>query len=164
MQRLLCVLLLSSTVLLAACGGTPTEAPLDTTQLLNDALANMLAVDTFRLSIEQSGAPYFIMIDVGLGETPVEFSRATAQFVAPDVLQGTARIVLAGPLDIDIFARGENQWLRLGTSSSWNDIEFAPDFNPASLTAAGGGFESALLDTISRGLLTAPMLLRSPSV
>ena len=138
-------ILLLTLFLLTACNGQATEAPLDVNQLLTDANANMHAVSTFRLSLEQSGAAYFIYVNLGDGEVEAEVRRATAQFVSPDIMQGNARIVVFGlPIDIEMFARVTNQWLRLGGAEDWTNIAFAPGFDASTLQAVGGGFEQAI--------------------
>jgi hypothetical protein len=116
------------------------------TQLIADANANMHALSTFRLSLEQSGASYYITVNLGEGEVDAEVRRATAQFVAPDVMQGSARILVFGlPVDIELFARVTNQWLRMEGTSVWSSIQFAPGFDASTLQAQGGGFDQALM-------------------
>src|SRR5689334_20838578 len=144
MLRFLGALLLAL-LLLTACNGQSTEAPLDVDQLLSEADANLHTLSTFRLSLQQSGAPYYLSVDLGDGTVDAEIRRASAQFVAPDVMQGSARIVVGAlALDIELFSRVTNQWLRLNGASAWSEIQFAPGFDPSTLQADGGGFDQAI--------------------
>jgi hypothetical protein len=137
--------LLLALLLLTACNGQSTEAPPDVNQLLSQANANLHTLSTFRLSLEQSGAPYYLSVNLGEGAVDAEVRRATAQYVAPDVMQGNARILIGAlPLDIELFARLTNQWLRLGGVDEWSNIQFAPGFDPSTLQSDGGGFDQAI--------------------
>jgi hypothetical protein len=139
-------------VLIAGCGGgegsgDPTPEPL---ALLTEAANNIRARDTFRLYVEQSGATYEIPVVLAQGQAAinVEFRFARAQYVAPDVLQATARVVIPAvgqqiAQDIDIFSQNMNQWYRL-LGSAWIKGDFAPGFNPATLIAEDSGFQAAL--------------------
>lgn len=128
---------------LAGCTGSATQAPPDPLQLLAQAASNIRAMDTFRMSVNLSGADYFIETDFG----SVAFRRAVAQYVAPNVMQATVRVLLGSvPLDVDVFSRGENQWFRAGlwTGGEWVNATFAPGFNPEALIAQESGFQAAL--------------------
>jgi hypothetical protein len=128
-------------------GGQPTPEPLS---LLTEAANNIRARNTFRLYVEQTGAKYEIPIIIALGQDPVnvEFRFARAQYVSPDMLQATARVVV--PLmgqslaqEFDIFSKGADQWYRaIGTA--WIKGDFAPGFNPTTLIAEDSGFQAAL--------------------
>jgi hypothetical protein len=132
-------------VFIAGCA--PSEPPPDPVTILSEATANMRAVDTFRITVEQSGAPYNIVVDL-LGNgffTEVGFRRASAQFVAPNVLQADARIVAPGGIvtDVGLFAQGANQWFRL-QPGDWLNTPFAPGFDPGTLIGENTGFQAAL--------------------
>src|SRR5262249_21321298 len=119
--------------------------PPDVNQLLSEANANLHSLSTFRLSLEQSGAPYYLSVNLGDGVVDAEIRRATAQFVAPDTMQGNARIVVGAlAVDIDLFSRLTNQWVRLNGTPDWSSIVFAPGFDPSTLQAEGGGFDQAI--------------------
>lgn len=95
------------------------------------------------MTVERTGAPY--EVNTGLGW--VAFRRASAQYVAPDTLQATVSLSAAGiTAEVDIFARGENQWFRnvVLTGGSWLNAPFAEGFNPQVLIAEETGFEAAL--------------------
>ena len=79
----------------------PTQEP---TQIVNQAVKNIRGASTFRLDVERTGAAYYFQTDVG----KVLFRRASAQYVAPNTLQGRLRLIIAGlPTDITLFVRAE---------------------------------------------------------
>ena len=134
-------------LLLAACAGTPTETPVDPINLVTEAAQNIRASNTFRMSVERSGASYYVETDLG----KVDFRRAVAQYVAPDILQATVRLIAAGlPADVDIFSRGDNQWYRhaILTANKWFNAPFAEGFNPEKLISEDTGFQIALKSLI----------------
>ena len=140
MLRLVSILLVT---ILIGCTGTPTETPVDPLQLLAQAAANIRAMDTFRMSVDLTGADYFIETEFN----NVSFRHAVAQYVAPNVMQATVRVLVGSvPLDVEVFSRGENQWFRAGlwTGGEWVNATFAPGFNPEALIAQESGFQAAL--------------------
>ena len=132
---------------LTACSGadsaaSPTPTP-DPIALVTQAAANIRSAQTFRLTIAQTGPDYRIQTVQGTAT----FRRAEGQYVTPNVIQAQVRLVILGiPLAIDIFARGEAQWVRaVFTGNQWSDaFTFAPGFDPAALIAEETGFNAAL--------------------
>ena len=143
MLRLVCILV-AALIVLCSCNGSPTEeAPLEPLDLLAQAASNIRATETFRMSVDRTGANYFIETDFG----SVIFRRAVAQYVAPNVMQAMVRVLFGSvTLDVDVFSRGEKQWFRAGvwTNGEWVNATFAPGFNPESLIAQESGFQAAL--------------------
>ncbi|MBL8160991.1 MAG: LppX_LprAFG lipoprotein [Anaerolineae bacterium] len=146
MRRLaLCLILI---VLVAAgcnAGGTsptpePTPSPAD---LLLQASSNTRAASTLRVSVDRAGAEYFFETDFGV----VLFNSLKGQYVAPDVIQASARVLLGNlPLDVDIFARGADQWIRgVFTNMEWQNAILAEGFDPQTLIATeDSGLQAAL--------------------
>jgi hypothetical protein len=126
----------------------PTPEPL---ALLTEASNNIRESETFRMYVEQSGATYIIPVYLGPTDTlavNAQFRWARAQYVAPGILQATARIVVESPVgevaqDVEIFSRETEQWFRL-QGAPWIDGDFAPGFNPVTLIADDSGFQAAL--------------------
>ena len=145
MLRLTPILLILA-LLMVSCEGDTSEADIEPLELLTEAAENIRAADTFRLYVEQTGASYFIPIYLGADIVNVEFRFARAQYVAPDVISATARIVTIGlALDAEIFSRDDDQWYRIPAGAGpWINADFAPGFNPASLIAEDSGFQAAL--------------------
>lgn len=138
------------TLLLAACTGSATDTPTDTTAvptqdplaLVADAATRIRGADSFRLTVEVNGPEYIIYTDYG----QVLFRRADAQYAAPGVMQSALRVAAAGlTINIDVFAEGADQWYRaIWTANTWLHAAFAPGFDPESLIAEGTGFQAAV--------------------
>lgn len=141
------ILLMALALILAGCGsgGDDSEEDIDPFALLGEAATNIRAAETFRLDVRQSGAEYNIFILLDGEEQEVAFRRAIAQYVSPDRVQGTVRVIAGGvlPVDVDIFSYGFDQWVRF-VGTNWIDEDFAPGFNPQTLIAEDTGFQAAL--------------------
>ncbi len=152
MKRTIMILLMVLSVILTACdtdnasdnSDDETENALDPIALLTESADNIRAAETFRLDVQQEGADYNVLIDLNGETTAVAFRRAQAQYVSPDEVQGTVR-VLAGivPIDVDIYSSGVRQWVRF-VGTDWISEDFAPGFNAATLIEEDTGFEAAL--------------------
>ena len=132
-------------LLLAGCGSaaSATPTPADPLALVTDAAAAIRDADSFRMIVDQSGPPYPIATDFGA----VTFRRADARYAAPDTLQAALGVLALGArLDVDVFARGSDQWFRapLWTGDQWLRATFAPGFNPELLIAQDAGFQAAV--------------------
>lgn len=130
---------------LTACGSAaePTATPADPLALVTEAAAAIRSADTFRMIVDQTGPTYPIDTEFG----SVTFRRADAQYAAPDTLQASLAVLALGArLDVDVFARGADQWFRapLWTGDQWLKAMFAPGFNPEILIAQDTGFQAAV--------------------
>lgn len=145
-RHVLIVLLL---LLVTACAtNEATETPPDPIKLITEASDNIRASKTFRMDVERTGASYFVETDLG----NVDFKRAIAQYVAPNILQASVRVIAAGlPADVDIFSYGDKQWFRnaILTANKWFNAPFAVGFNPENLIAKDTGFQMALHSLIN---------------
>ncbi len=129
--------------LIVGCAPQPPTATPEPMSVVTSAVSNIRKADTFRIAIEQTGASYSFDTSVG----KVQFRRAIAQYVAPDVLEAHLRLIVAGlPADVGIFARGANQWFQndVITAGLWVNTAFSPGFNPGTLIASEGGFQAAV--------------------
>lgn len=139
------LLLLMMILVIAGCN-TTTETPAPTlapTALLAQATANAQAAKTLRVAIDRTGADYLFTADMGT----VVFNSLGGQYVAPDIIQATARVLLGRlPVDLEVYARGEDQWIRgVFTNMEWQNTIFAPGFNPQTLLSQPGtGLQTAL--------------------
>lgn len=134
-------------LLLAACDGAGPAAtsmpPPEPLALVTEAANSIRAADTFRMIVDQTGPTYPIETQFG----PVSFRRANAQYAAPDTLQAAIAVLALGArIDVDVFARGADQWFRapLWTGDQWLHATFAPGFNPEILIAQDAGFQAAV--------------------
>jgi hypothetical protein len=145
-RKLLLLAVMLVALVLAGCSGSPsdvTPTPADPLALVTEAAAAIRAADTFRMIVDQAGPAYPIETEFGA----VTFRRADAQYVAPDTLQAALGVLALGArLDVDVFARGANQWFRapLWTGDQWLNATFAPGFNPQTLIAQDAGFQAAV--------------------
>lgn len=131
---------------LAGCGtdsAPPAAETPDAVALVTQAANNIRNAQSFRLTIIQTGPDYQLNTVQGMAT----FRQAEGQYVAPGILQARVRVVVLGiPLDIDVFARGAEQWVRaVFTGNQWSDsFVFAAGFDPAALIAEDTGFNAAL--------------------
>ncbi len=135
--------LLIGLMLAAGCAAQTADEPVPTpADLLTQAADRIRAAETFRMTVERTGAAYFITTDLG----DAVFRRAEVQYVAPDAMQAKVRVLAAGlPIDLDFLFLGEKQWLRgIWTNNIWVSIAFAPGFTPAALIAEQTGFQAAI--------------------
>lgn len=133
-MRRLAIFLLIMVWVLAGCGGDATQQAAATrtpADMVKQAAANVRPVDTLKMTIERSGAVYLFQADMGT----VAFNRLEGQYVAPDTIQAKARVMLGKlPLDIDVFAKGADQWIRgIFSNMEWQKTDFATGFNPQTL-------------------------------
>lgn len=75
------------------------------------------SAQTFRLYVEQTGDDYVIPIVLGGGVVNVQFRFARAQYVHPDTLQASVRIVTESfpriAMDVEVFSISTDQWFRV---------------------------------------------------
>lgn len=141
-------LFIALSVLLAACATTtePETDLADPRMLLEEAVVQVREAKNFKMLVEQTGAPYpfSILLDANAPEVVAVMQRAEAQFVAPNVIYAKVKLTIGLPvIDIEVFARGSNQWLRL-LGTGWLNRAFAEGFNPEVLVAQDSGFQKAL--------------------
>lgn len=152
MKRLCVVFALLSAVILAACGAPPpaetaTTTPVNGRAVLDQTIANLRVVSTFKLLVEQFGADYFFYVSLDEGKSSLKSSmrRAEAQYISPDAMYAnvTLRLDPLPPVGVEIFARGVAQWFRLA-NSFWVEYPVAEGFDPSYLIQEEGGFGEAL--------------------
>lgn len=135
-------------MLLVACsgGGNNDEPPPDPFELITEAAERIRSADTFRMEVRHSGAEYLTLVYLN-PTTPadVAFRRALAQYVAyNNQFQAAVNVIAAGlPMNIDVFAFGAQQWVRLA-GTDWLRVDFAPGFNAETLISDDTGFQAAL--------------------
>ncbi len=145
MKRLLFLLVVAAFALVA-CAPTDTvpAATVDPLALVTDAADLIRAAQSFRLDVNQEGPDYLISTTYA----NVLFRRATAQYVAPGVMEAEVSVIepITGlRIDVGVFARGATQFYRaIWTGNNWIDQAFAPGFDPAALIAEDTGFNAAI--------------------
>ena len=129
MRRFMLLMIVAMLGMAACSTQAATEAPPDADELLQQATENVLAVNTLRMTVERTGKDYLLETDLG----SAIFDRMEAQYQSPDTLQAKAKVKLLGlPVEIEIFAKDEDQWWRLA-GTSWQNMIFLPGFNPRAL-------------------------------
>jgi len=119
------------------------EAP-DPLSLLTLAAEQIRAAETFRLAVDVTGLPHTFYAELGNdGLVNAIFLQARAQYVSPDIFMGKVRIKYVVPLDVEVYANGNEQFYRLG-NLNWIKGQFAPEFTPSMLLAPDTGFQAAL--------------------
>lgn len=131
-------------LLLTGCQSETTPSPTDPLELVTESARLIRETSSFQMIVEQTGAPYYILTDLG----ELVFRRANAQYVAPDIMQAEVRLLAIGgiPAEVDVFSKGDQQFYRnqILTANQWIHAEFAPGFNPQRLIAEETGFQTAL--------------------
>ncbi len=135
------------TLALAAFGGAAlarTPPPETPAALLEGALAQLRAAESFRLRIEQTGTPYPLELAIeGLPTLRAPLNSAEAQAIPPDELFISAQLkAFFLTVSFDIYALGARQWLSFPSGASWRALNASDSFNVASLLAADDGIEA----------------------
>ena len=147
-QKFIVVLLAGLSLVLAACGtgqASRVELPTDPQALLGEVIANMQAVDSFRMTIEQSGPPYPILLSFdGTSIVHAELRRGTAQFVSPNELFINVNLKIGVVVSVDVFSLDDLQWASFPSGAPWYQLPPFPDFDISRLMAKGDGMEYAM--------------------
>jgi hypothetical protein len=141
------VAVVAGVILLSNPKTEPGAVMTDPKALLEEVIDNLRSLKTFRLLIEQSGAPYVfgITLDEGVSTVSAIMERADAQYENPNILYASTKLRIAGlpPLTVEIFARGNDQWFKL-IGTGWINYPVAEGFDPGRLIQADSGFPAAL--------------------
>lgn len=130
-------------LMIAGCtGGGTREEITDPLALVNQSADLIRSANTFRIDVIQEGPDYLMGTQYG----SVAFRRATAQYVAPGIMQAKVRVIALGlPIEVDVFAQADDQWYRaVWTNGEWLNQPFQEGFNPATLIAEDTGIQQAL--------------------
>ena len=148
MQNFIVGLLVGLCILLTACDtgqSSRAELPDDPQALLETVVENMQATGTFRLTIEQVGPPYPLLLSFdGISNVQAELRRGTAQFVNPNELFINVNMRIGVVVSIDIFSLDDKQWASFPSGAPWYQLPPYPDFDISRLMAEGDGMEYAM--------------------
>jgi len=142
--RALAALLLGLIWILHGAGLSRAQAePTMTAQELVDGAVDQLqAAYSFKLSIEQTGAPYPLALSFdGVNMLPATLTSAEAQYLSPNTLHISAWLQFFLPLALDIYSQDDRQWLSFPSGAPWILLPAFEDFNTNRLLAAGDGIE-----------------------
>ncbi|MCY3831945.1 MAG: LppX_LprAFG lipoprotein [Chloroflexi bacterium] len=113
--------------------------------LLDGAVAELQAAESFRLEIEQTGEPYQLALTLdGVNMLPAALESAAAQVISPDELHISARIRMFIPLSLDVYARVDRQWLSFPSGAPWIPLPAFEGFDISRLLAPDDGIDWAL--------------------
>jgi hypothetical protein len=130
-------------VLVAACGGSPTEAPPSDPRAMLDAAAKTIQqVKTVRFKLQLTGAPAYIDTD-----KVISFVAADGSYIAPDrVGAKVSAAVLGVPGQIELVAVGSKQFYKhvVLTGNRWLEKQFSPGFNADKLIRSDQGIRRAI--------------------
>lgn len=124
------------------------DLPLAEPQALLDAAVERLqSADSFRLAIEQSGAPYQLALTFdGVNMLPATLQSAEAQVISPNELHINAHLHLVIPLSLDIYSRDDRQWLSFPSGAPWWQLPAFEDFDVSRLLAPDDGIDKVMTD------------------
>lgn len=125
--------------------GADDETTAEPQRLLNAAVEQLQAAESFRMTIEQSGAPYQLALTLdGVNMLPATLQSAEAQVISPNELHISARLQLIIPLSMDIYARDERQWLSFPSGAPWILLPAFEGFDVSRLLAPDDGIDRVM--------------------
>ena len=132
-------------------------------EMVEAAVDQLQAVQSFKLSIEQSGAPYPLALSFdGVNMLPATLTSAEAQYVSPNELHISARLQFFIPLALDIYSVDDRQWLSFPSGAPWILLPAFEDFDTNRLLAAGDGIEYVMDNLQEARLVEAEAAPDSP--
>ena len=148
MQKFIVVLMVSLCLIVTACATEPStsqDLAKDPQVLLSEVVENMQAIDTFRMTIEQVGQPYPLLLSFdGTSIIEAELRRGTAQFISPNELFINVNLRIGVVVTVDIYSRDDIQWASFPSGGPWYQLPPFPDFDISRLMAEGDGMEYAM--------------------
>lgn len=118
------------------------EPGISAQQIVDSAVDQLQAADSFKLSIEQTGAPYPLALSFdGVNMLPATLTSAEAQYLSPNQLHISALLQFFIPLALDIYSQDDRQWLSFPSGAPWILLPAFEDFDTNRLLAAGDGIE-----------------------
>lgn len=126
--------------LITACS-RPTPQSLPAEEILNRAVRQMKALQSFHFLIDRSGALKYLNAN-----QTVAFAQAEGDFYAPDQAQATIRVILPGFVaEVHMVALGDEYWESGLVSNQWEKLPPGTGFNPATMFDPQSGFQEILL-------------------
>lgn len=146
-----CIIALTIMLCIVGAGPARGQTPPDPTarDLLDAAVEQLQAAESFRLAIEQAGAPYPLALSLdGVNTLPATLKRAEAQYMQPNELHISADIVLFFTLSMDIYALDDRQWISFPSGAPWVVLTPLAGFDVNRLLAPGAGIELVLANLL----------------
>jgi len=135
-------------LLLTACdtgGGDAVELPDDPQAFLEEIVANMQSLETFRMTVEQIGQPYPLLLSFdGINNVQAELRRGLAQYVAPNELFINVTLRIGVVVSVDIYSLDNEQWASFPSGAPYYKLPPYEGFDIGRLMADGDGLEYAM--------------------
>ncbi|MDE2750521.1 MAG: LppX_LprAFG lipoprotein [Chloroflexota bacterium] len=145
MKQSTTLIILAFFVIFAGWAGAQDAPEAEPQALLDGAVDALQSARSFRLAIEQTGAPYQLALSFdGVNMLPATLSSAEAQIISPDELYISAHIHLILPLSLDIYSRDARQWLSFPSGAPWLQLPAFEGFDISRLLAPGDGIEKVM--------------------
>ncbi len=152
MQKFIVVLMAGLCLLMTACDtgqAQREEVSIDPQDLLGEVVENMQAIETFRMTLEQVGPPYPLLLSFdGTSIVEAELRRGTAQFVSPNELFINVNLRIGVVVTVDIYSRDDVQWASFPSGGPWYQLPPFPDFDISRLMAEDDGMEYAMANLV----------------
>ena len=146
-RKILCLLL---PLLLSACAAQQVPG-ISAAEALRQSAERMETLQGFQFSISRSGAPAFLD-----SEGMLSLSKMEGNFVAPDKVQATVRVITPGlVIAIDVISIGATQWQTNPITGQWEQLPPDWGFNPSSLLEAKAGLPAILIADLTDLSLSA---------
>ncbi len=162
------VLLVGFCLMLTACDtgqANRVELPEDPQAYLEDVVVNMQAVDTFRMTIEQTGPAYPLLLSFdGVNIVEAELKRGTAQFATPNELFINVTLKVGVTVSVDIYSLDDTQWASFPSGAPYYQLPPYPDFDISRLMADGDGMEYAMTNLENIEILGEESLIDGTNV
>lgn len=111
---------------------------------MTNSVERMQDILGFHFVIDRSGAPEFID-----PEETISFTRAEGNFVAPNMVTATIRVILPGFVtEVDVVSIGDTQWQTNYLTGEWQELAPEYSFNPSILFHPETGIQSALANDL----------------
>ncbi len=138
MRKRFSVLVLVLVWLLRGCGSepVPTATPTpDPQAIAARAGAAMSAVDSLHFTFQRDGAPVFVDAEESLA-----FRSAEGDYLAPDRMQATVKILAGGFVaEVQVISIGEQQWMTNLLTGRWDEMPAGWGLDPAAFFDSEAG-------------------------
>lgn len=134
--------------ILSACGGAAAE-DLSPEEIIDRSATTMRALPGFHFNLSRTGAPVYLD---PFGA--IEFSEADGNFVSPDKVQATVKVISPGIVaEIAIIGIGDQEWETNIFTGDWQLVAPEYAFKPSILFDPNAGIQLALVENLEAPVL-----------
>lgn len=128
--------------------------------LLEAAVAQLQAADSFKLAIAQTGEPYPLAISLdGFNSLPASLISADAHFIQPGELYISVNVRLFLSVWLNVYALAEKQWLSFPSGAPWRLLPPFEGFDVNRLMAADDGIQLVIDGLLAPRIIDDPALI-----